>query len=158
MRWTTPVLTISAILASCADPSTAPAPHAAKPAAAVTPKPPAPPIQRGSVKTITFEEFFALHQADKLLVLDARPSFFHNLGHIPGALSVPRGSSAGSIRELDGQFRMALSAGKSIVTYCTGTTCPDARALATQISALGHPVSIFSAGWHAWKDAELPTE
>lgn len=158
MRWTAPALTISAILASCADPSVTSATQSPKPAAAVIPVTPAAPIPKGSVKTITFEEFFALHQSEKVLVLDARPAFFYNLGHIPGAINVPRGSSAESLGKRDRQFRTALAAGKSIVTYCTGTTCPDARRLAGQISALGHPVSIFSAGWHAWKDAEMPTE
>ena len=161
MRLAVPVLSVVALLASCADPGgqqvSAPS-EVATPTAKRQPDPPVRSIQRGKVTSITFEDFFALQQAGNVLLIDARPVFFYNLGHIPGAINLPRGIDETTVRARDDQFKKAIVGGKTIVTYCTGTTCPDARKLAVQISILGHPVSIFSGGWHAWNDAEMPTE
>ena len=161
MKWIAPVCAAALVLASCADPAGGPIPtpqESSKPKVERVPDKPGPTIQRGKVKSISFEEFFALHQSGGILLFDARPAFFYNLGHIPGAINLPRGSGAEAIRKRDSQCGHAVAEGKTIVTYCTGTTCPDARKLAEQLSALGHPVSIFSAGWHGWTDAEMPSE
>lgn len=147
------------ILASCADHAarnTPPRPASRPSASNETPE--RTVVRPGAVTTIGLEELFPLHQSGDLLLIDARQPFFYNLGHITGAVNLPRGSSAATIRKRDAEFRKAVASGKTIVTYCTGVTCPDARSVAEQISALGHPVRVFTQGWHIWRDAELPTD
>lgn len=129
----------------------------------VSPEPPknqqpARIISQGKVSSISLEQFFALHQSGKALVFDARPGFFYHLGHIPRAIHLPRQSGDGPIRKLETEIKTALSAGKTIVVYCSGLNCPDALAVATQLSRLGHSSTVFSGGWDAWKEADMPTE
>ncbi len=112
----------------------------------------------GKVTTVSFEDFYALHESNKVLLYDARLAFFHNLGHIPGSINVPKNSGVAAVAAREAEIKAALAHGKTIVTYCTGTTCEDARTLANQIAALGYPVAVFTGGWHAWQDAEMPAE
>ncbi|MFT4176065.1 MAG: rhodanese-like domain-containing protein [Luteolibacter sp.] len=115
---------------------------------------------RGKIGSISLEEFFALHQADQVMLYDARPAFFYRLGHIPGAINLPvhNNDVDTPIHRQEAEIKAALAKGKTIVTYCTGITCPDARSLAIHFSGFGYPVKIFSGGWNAWKDAGMPTE
>ena len=127
--------------------------------------PPAKPYQkpvrmngRGKKTSISFEDFFRLQQSGKLLIYDARPAFYYHLGHIPNAISVPRGTTDEQLSKREAEIKNAIASGKIVVTYCSGITCPDARTLADHISGFGYPVSIFSGGWHAWTAADMPTE
>ncbi len=113
---------------------------------------------RGKVSSISLEPFFALQQSGKTLIFDARPGFFYHLGHIPGAIHLPKQNCAAQIRELETKIKTALAADKTIVVYCTGLNCPDAMTVATQLAGYGHPTTVFSGGWDAWKDADLPSE
>ncbi len=149
------------LLASCADTAAPEAPvTAAKPAAPTKPAYKKPPRMngRGELTSISLDQFFALQQEGKALVYDARPAFFHGIGHIPGAISLPKANCDEAIHQREPEIKAALAAGKTIVVYCTSITCPDARAVATHISGFGYPASIFSGGWDAWKDAGMPTE
>jgi 3-mercaptopyruvate sulfurtransferase SseA len=157
-----PALGVFLILASCAEPVKNAVPPASvlKDAGPLKPKYKKPVRMngRGKISSVSFEDFFALHQSGKALIYDARPAFFYNISHIPGAINLPRGTTDEQIAARESEIRKALAEGKSIVTYCTGYTCPDARTLADHISGFGHPVSIFSGGWHAWAEAEMPVE
>lgn len=137
-----------------AGPEALPKPAAGKPAF----KKPIRMNGRGEVTSISLEKFFELHQTGQTLVFDARPGFFHSLGHIPGAVSLPKHRCDEAIAKREAEIKAALAAGKTIVVYCTGITCPDARTVARHISGFGYPASVFSGGWDAWKDAGMPTE
>ncbi len=113
---------------------------------------------RGEVSSIGLEPFFALHQAGKAMVFDARPSFIHKLGHIPGAINLPKENCDTTIAAMEPSIRSALASGKTIVVYCSGFTCPDARTVARHFSGFGYPATIFSGGWSSWTEASLPTE
>ena len=113
---------------------------------------------RGEVSSITLEDFFLLHQSGKTLVIDARPSVFHQFGHIPGAISLPAKNCDPAIARREEEIKKAVADGKTIVTYCTGLLCPDARTVAMHISSFGYPASVFSGGWDAWKEAGMPVE
>ncbi len=63
-----------------------------------------------------------------------------------------------AIHEKEAEIKSALAAGKTLVVYCSGPGCPDARTVAMHISGFGYPASVFSGGWKAWQEAELPTE
>lgn len=156
------VLVVALALGSCAEPVGTSGTTPSAPVAADSSKPkykkPVRMNGRGKMSSISFEDFFALHQSGKALIYDARPAFFYNISHIPGAINLPRGTTDEQIAARESEIKKALAEGKTIVTYCTGYTCPDARTLADHISGFGHPVSIFSGGWHAWMEAEMPVE
>lgn len=143
-----------ALTACAAPPNPAPSPETGKPG---SPKP-APEISRAETSTITLEEFYQLHESGKALVFDARPSFVYQFGHIPGAINLPKSRCAEGIAKRDDEIKSALAAGKTLIVYCTGLTCPDAHAVATQLSISGHPASVFKGGWDAWREAGMPVE
>lgn len=46
-----------------------------------------------------------------------------------------------------------------IVTYCSGTTCPNSQAVATRLEKLGYTnVRQYRDGIQDWVEAGLPTE
>lgn len=84
------------------------------------------------------------------VILDARPELFHRLGHIPGALSLPRETFEDSFRELRETHLDELSL--PIVVYCSGQTCGDASTVRRALERLGYDnVSVFTGGWNAWQ-------
>lgn len=113
---------------------------------------------RGKVSSISLEDFFLLQQSGKTLIIDARPTIFHQFGHIPGAISIPAKNCDPVIAGREEEIKKAVADGKTIVTYCSGLLCPDARTVAMHISGFGYPASVFSGGWDAWKDAGMPVE
>ena len=113
---------------------------------------------RGRISSISLEDFFLLHQSGKALVIDARPSIFHRFGHIPGAISLPAKDCDPAIARREDEIKKAIADGKTIITYCSGLMCPDARTVASHISGFGYPASVFSGGWDAWKEAGMPVE
>jgi rhodanese-related sulfurtransferase len=162
---TASVLTVAGfVLVSCTEPAANPptAPAAPPRTTAESPKPAfkkKPRMNgRGEITSISLEQFFELHQSGKALVFDARPAFFYGLGHIPGAVHLPKGDCDEAIHRREAEIKAALAEGKTLVVYCTSITCPDARTVARHLSGFGYPSSIFSGGWDAWKDAGMPVE
>jgi len=146
-----PVTAIACVLASCGhEPPPKPP---AKPAGA---KPAAP--RQGRVATIDLNTLLFLQQNDRALIYDARASVIHAYSHVPGSVSWPRTSFNEQLVTREAEIRTAVAAGKNVVIYCTDAGCPDARAVATQLAARGHTISVLEGGFHAWKDAGLPVE
>lgn len=113
---------------------------------------------RGKITSISIEELFALQQSNQVIVFDARPAFFYNLGHIPGAISMPKVKCDEFITQKEAEIKAALAAKKTIVIYCTNFACPDARTVAMHFSSFAYPTSTLTGGWDTWKEAGLPTE
>lgn len=158
-------MTVGFGMISCAPQSTEPskpAPAAKKQAAPETS--PAPPKKkprlngRGKVSSISVEDFFVLQQSGSVLLYDARPAFFYKLGHIPGAISMPKNRSEWDIPAREAEIKVAIAAKKTIVVYCTNFACPDARTVARRLAGYGYSSSTLTGGWDSWKDAGLPTE
>ncbi len=149
-------------LTACADkPAEAPAHKPASGGGQTAEKPYKKPVRmhdRGKVSSISLEDFFLLHQSGKTLVIDARPTIFHQFGHIPGAISLPAKNCDPAIAGREEEIKQAIAEGKTLVTYCTGLLCPDARTVAMHLSGFGYPASVFSGGWDAWKEAGMPVE
>ncbi|MES2920850.1 MAG: rhodanese-like domain-containing protein [Verrucomicrobiota bacterium] len=150
-------LALAAGLASCAQPvSEAPVKKA-------EPPPPAKHKavgmnQRGKVTSISLTETFALQQSGNVLIFDARPGYFYNLGHIPGAISLPKPDCDAQIVKREAEIKAAIAAGKPIVVYCTNLLCADARTVASHLAGFGYSSSVLSGGWDSWKESGLPTE
>jgi len=145
------------LLASCRDPLPLPAPETPLPS---RPGPPQPSTRPHSAEltTIDLSSLFPRQQAGTVLLYDARPAFAAGFGKIPGAISWPRRQFDAGLSRHEPEIRAAAKAGHPVVLYCTDAACPDARAMAEQLVARGHPVSILDGGIAAWKEAGLPTE
>jgi rhodanese-related sulfurtransferase len=115
-------------------------------------------IQLGKVTAVSVADFFVLQQSESVLTLDARPGFYFNLGHIPGAIHLPKSDFSARFPKREKEIKAALAAGKTIVIYCTDLQCPDARALATRLAQSGYSSSVLTGGWAAWKESGLLVE
>ncbi len=143
------------ILAACATPAKNAAQPEMRKTDAVKPAVKTPLVE---VSTITLEDFFQLHESGKALVIDARPSFVYNFGHVPGAINLPKSRCGEAIAKRGAEFRRAIAAGRTIVVYCTGPACPDAGTVADHLAGSGMPSSVFHGGWDAWQEAGMPVE
>lgn len=137
-------------------PAPVPAPPPAKPAAA--PVRTARPVAVGQITRMTVADFFVRHQSDQVLTYDARPGFHYQLGHIPGAINLPKNSFTTLKPQREAEIKTALAAGKSIVVYCTDLPCPDAQTVASRLATAGYSSSVLTGGWEAWKESGLTTE
>lgn len=113
---------------------------------------------RGEISSISLEDFFNAQQSGTALIYDARPGFFHSIGRVPGALSLPAKNCDPLIHAKEAEIKAALKSGKTIIVYCTNLFCKDARTLASHLSGFGYPVRIFHGGWEKWKEAGMPVE
>ena len=113
---------------------------------------------RGKISSISITDFFAKQQSDSVLTFDARPAFFYSLGHIPGAINLPKTDCEAQIVARESQLKEAIAAQKTIVVYCTNFLCPDARTVAMHLADHGYPSSTLPGGWENWKESGLPTE
>lgn len=114
--------------------------------------------KRAPIESISFEDFFALHESGSLLLLDARPIYYYNEGHIPGAINFHANQYLELIELKRPAIEQAIKAGKTVVIYCTGFGCRDARTLSRRLAFDQYPVSVFSGGWRDWKNSGLPVE
>lgn len=102
-----------------------------------------------AAKDISLEELKEVLAQKNAIVLDARPEIFHRLGHIPGALSLPRESFQEVYSLL--QERLAKEKDRLVVVYCASKTCEDAGLVRKALVALGFThISIFPGGWDEW--------
>ena len=126
---------------------------------------PAPPVKtaprlngRGKVSSISITELFTLQQSDQAYIIDARPGFFYGLGHLPGAVNIPKTDCDTQIAKREAEIKAALAGKKTVVVYCTNLLCPDARTVARHLASAGYSSSTLTGGWESWKEAGLPTE
>lgn len=88
--------------------------------------------------------------------VDARPSWPYQLGHVPGALSVP----PSEIPAVFGAELADLSKDTVLVVYCSGTACnlgsKLARKLAEEMDFTR--TYVFAGGFSQWEEAGYPVE
>jgi rhodanese-related sulfurtransferase len=115
----------------------------------------APPFKVAPASTVGLEEFLAAVNGKRTIILDARPSVFFAQGHVPGALNLARDDFARDYRHLASVLKPAID--KPVIVYCSGGDCHDSRLVANALLSLGFSnVSVFTGGWLAWSEAELP--
>jgi rhodanese-related sulfurtransferase len=85
--------------------------------------------------------------------LDARPSVFYEMGHIPGALILPEDQFDAAFTKLEPRLRDAMD----IVVYCSGYGCEASHIVARKLQERGVPAVVLSEGWPAWTEAGYPT-
>jgi len=135
----------------------APPPVPASPAAEPA-KPAKPAVKPGTITTISLSTFFPLQQSGGALVFDVRPGFFYVLGHIPGAVSWPKGKFESGLATHEPALIAAAKAKRPVVLYCTDRECPDAGTVGRKLVALGYSVSLLEGGYADWKAADMPVE
>jgi rhodanese-related sulfurtransferase len=155
-------------LASCTEPAsvrTAPSLTAQRTAPQVTQrlqpaatKPEVKASSQGKVTRMPLGNFFEAQQSGHALIFDVRPEFIYRLGHVPNAVSWPKGQFEAKLAIHEPEIIAARMAGRPVVLYCTDLACPDSRTMATRLAARGHSVSILEGGWDAWKTGDLPVE
>lgn len=134
------------------------APQASKPAPIPQPAPqptPSPGAPAGQVSQIDISTLFGLQGEGRAFILDVRPAFFYNLGHIPGAINMPLKSFDTAFPAKRADLDAAVSAGKVIVLYCVDEDCPDGRTTARRLAKEGYSTSVYTAGWKEWRDSGL---
>lgn len=87
---------------------------------------------------------------NNILIIDARPALFYELGHIEGAANLP-------IIDFDESFpsfnkNKPLKKVSRIIVYCSDSFCKDSAQLAQKLNEKGiRNICIYKAGWEEWK-------
>jgi rhodanese-related sulfurtransferase len=158
-RYHLPVMALGLVALSCSEPRGPLSPPVIVPTPAPPkPAPVAPAVELGVVTQMPISTYFPLQQTGAALTYDVRPGIYYSLGHIPGAVSWPKGGYEAHLTAREAEIRAALAAKRPIVIYCTDLACPDSTAIANQLAARGHSVAILVGGFEEWKTAGMPTE
>lgn len=116
-----------------------------------------PSLEKQLPRNLSLGEFAAYVQEKKGLILDARPEIFHRLGHVPGAISLPRDDFENAYASLKGKLEADRS--QPIVIYCSGSSCEDSGLVRKSLSDLGFTnLALFEGGWSEWENAKKPEE
>ena len=102
---------------------------------------------------ITRDDLKAAIDAGSVTVVDTLGGDYYAKQHLPGAIAlVPA--------DVDAQAAALLpDRDASIVTYCTGPSCPNSGQVADRLTAIGYAnVRKYREGIEDWTTAGLPTE
>jgi rhodanese-related sulfurtransferase len=103
---------------------------------------------------VVFEDFLELERLlndPAVTVVDARDERLYNIGHLPGAVSLP--AELASLRAAP--FLSGLPDQKSLILiYCSDAHCPLAERLALAFRELGRDnLKLFRPGFDAWLES-----
>jgi rhodanese-related sulfurtransferase len=111
------------------------------------------PTTPGTITRMPLGNLYQLTQRNAALVFDVRPTIIYKLGHIPGAISLPKQNFDKEISKHETMIKNAIKNQTPVVIYCTDLACPDANTVASQLAIRGHNVSVLQGGYEAWKAA-----
>jgi rhodanese-related sulfurtransferase len=117
-----------------------------------------PVAKPGVISRMSLGDYFPLQQAGIALTYDVRPAIYFAFGHIPGAVSWPKGGYATQLASREAEIEAAAKAKRPVVLYCTDRACPDSNTIAQRLATRGHSVVILEGGYEEWKAADLPVE
>jgi rhodanese-related sulfurtransferase len=104
-------------------------------------------LKDGEVSLAEVRAIVAERTAGVVLV-DARPDLFFEMGHIPGALNVV----VGEVGRDFGKNRAVLLSARRVVVYCDGGSCGSAEMVAAELKKLGvKGVGVYVGGWREWE-------
>jgi rhodanese-related sulfurtransferase len=111
-------------------------------------------LPQAPINLVSLEEVEALLQREDVLVLDARPRIFYELGHLPGARSLSREQFEGDFASLESALNVP---GKTLLIYCSEPSCEDSALVARALQKRGlGPLLIFPGGFAEWETAGKP--
>jgi len=106
---------------------------------------------------IGWEEFWALAESKKGVILDARTEAIYRQGHVPGALNLSREQFAGDYAKQ--KSTLETDKDRAVAVYCNGLDCEDSKMVSDALVKLGYRrVLIFKGGWKEWTYQHLPEE
>lgn len=109
-----------------------------------------------AVNLVSLQEAEALLGRSDLVVLDARPRIFFELGHLPGARSLSREQFEADFRVLEPLLRKP---GQTLLIYCTDADCEDGAIVARNLQARGiASINLFPGGYAEWESGGRPVE
>lgn len=101
---------------------------------------------------LSLDDMVAYVSEKRGVILDARPEIFHRLGHIPGAISLPRDDFEKAYEAL--KEKLEQNRTQPLAIYCSSSSCEDAELVRKALSALGYSqLTVFSGGWAEWTQA-----
>jgi rhodanese-related sulfurtransferase len=101
------------------------------------------------------DDCLPLLQTGKAVFLDAREAALYKMGHLPGALHVPKEKAEQYLPQLIELER----SGKVLIAYCDGQGCMKAEELVKILQGKGvRAPGLFSVGWQGWMEKGLPIE
>jgi rhodanese-related sulfurtransferase len=117
---------------------------------------PAPAGTTGGVRIVGLQETRQMVEAGNVLILDARPDLFHQLGHIKGAKNLSKKNFPKDFETLKDALDAAHAKKRPILVYCADVHCPDASTVAAWLMEKGYgSLLIFEGGWAEWESAGL---
>jgi rhodanese-related sulfurtransferase len=100
-------------------------------------------LSNDTVDQTAVETAIANHSA---VIIDARPDFQYELGHLPGAINIPYDGD--NLVELVNTHALKNQA---LIVYCSSAHCNVAEVLAEKLRGLGCvKVGIYPGGWEEW--------
>lgn len=104
-----------------------------------------------SFPEVTAEDLAMLVGRRDVTVIDCRLPSDYSVGRIPGAINLPVTATA---KERD-RILIGLPRHRRVVFYCSNSSCTWSDRVASDLYFQGYEsVSIFSAGWHGWRNRE----
>ena len=110
---------------------------------------------KGQLTEVDLQRVFEMQGDGTMLLVDVRPPVFYGMGHIPGAINLPKRYFETSFPEKREELDAAVEAGKVIVLYCTNRQCRDGYLVGKDLARLGYSTSLYKGGWEEWKAAGL---
>ncbi|MGE0652362.1 MAG: ArsR/SmtB family transcription factor [Alphaproteobacteria bacterium] len=105
--------------------------------------------QRDSMEPISSRELLARMKDGTITLIDVRPSEEFDLGHLPGAVSMPLAQLKKRLRELDPD--------REIVAYCRGPYCVLSFEAVALLRRRGFTAQRLKGGLPEWRAAGHPT-
>ncbi|NNC87970.1 MAG: rhodanese-like domain-containing protein [Akkermansiaceae bacterium] len=122
---------------------------------ATIPPPSVPKPAKGEITEVDLQRVFELQGTGQMLLVDVRPTFHYNLGHIPGAIGMQKRTFEEQFPARRGEFDAAVKDGKVIVFYCANDDCPDGYNAAKILAKKGYSSAVYKGGYAEWKASGL---
>jgi rhodanese-related sulfurtransferase len=104
-------------------------------------------LDSGSKDFVELAEVEAAIANRSAILIDARPEFQFELGHIPSAVSIPYDTE----RLADFIAHYSLR-DEAVIVYCSSSHCNSADILAEKLRANGRKrVAVYAGGWEEWR-------
>lgn len=98
---------------------------------------------RGALDAVGQDDLIRKVRSGEVTVVDVRPGFEFDAGHLPGAVSIPLGELKKRLRELPRH--------RDVVAYCRGPYCVMASDAVTLLRANGYRAHAISQGVTEWR-------
>lgn len=103
-----------------------------------------------STNAVSLDELNDFSQNNNVLLLDVRPSFEYEFGHITGAMSMPMDEMMEKLNQ--------IPTDKEIIAYCRGPFCVLADEAVKMLNEKGYKVRRLDEGYPEWKMKQLEAE